>query len=73
MRWRDAGRGSRQRQRTFTRKTDAETFDREVKRRKQLGELALWERRYRTVRELGREWWAKYAVPNLAEHTLDWL
>jgi hypothetical protein len=71
VRWREAGRGSRQRQRSFDRKGDAETFEREVKRRKQLGELAVWEQRNRSVRELGREWWAKYAVPNLAEHTLD--
>lgn len=71
VRWREAGRDSRRRQRTFDRKGDAETFEREVKRRKQLGELAVWEKRNRTVRELGREWWAKYAVPNLAEHTLD--
>jgi integrase len=71
VRWRDAGRGSRQRQRSFDRKGDAETFEREVKRRKRLGELAVWEQRNRSVRELGREWWAKYAVPNLAEHTLD--
>jgi integrase len=69
--WREAGRGSQQRQRTFDRKRDAEDFDREVKRRKRLGELALWEHRNRTVRELAREWWRKYAVPNLAELTLD--
>src|SRR5215208_4165204 len=70
VRWREGGRDSRRRQRTFDRKSDAETFDREVKRRKQLGELATWEKRNHTVRELGREWWANYAVPNLAEWTL---
>jgi integrase len=70
VRWREGGRDSRRRQRTFDRKGDAETFDREVKRRKQLGELATWEKRNHTVRELGREWWANYAVPNLAEWTL---
>lgn len=69
--WREAGRGSRQRQRTFDRKRDADDFDREIKRRKRLGELALWGYRNRTVRELARQWWAKYAVPNLAELTLD--
>jgi integrase len=69
--WREGGRDSQQRQRTFDRKRDAEDFDREVKRRKRLGELALWEHRNQTVRELAREWWAKYAVPNLAELTLD--
>jgi hypothetical protein len=70
VRWREGGRDSRRRQRTFDCKRDAETFDREVKRRKQLGELATWEKRNHTVRELGREWWANYAVPNLAEWTL---
>jgi site-specific recombinase XerD len=70
VRWREGGRDSRRRQRTFDRKADAETFEREVKRRKQLGELATWEKRNQTVRELGREWWANYAVPNLAEWTL---
>lgn len=31
----------------------------------------MWERRDRTVREPVDEWWAKYAVPNLAELTPD--
>jgi hypothetical protein len=71
VRWREGGRGSRAHKRTFERKRDAERFEREVKRRKELGELALWEQRNRSVQELAREWWAKYAVPNLAELTLD--
>jgi integrase len=71
VRWREGGRGSRAHKRTFERKRDAERFEREVKRRKELGELALWEQRNRSVHELAREWWAKYAVPNLAELTLD--
>jgi integrase len=71
VRWREGGRGSRAHKRTFERKRDAERFEREVKRRKELGELALWEQRNRSIHELAREWWAKYAVPNLAELTLD--
>jgi hypothetical protein len=71
VRSREGGRGSRAHMRTFERKRDAERFEREVKRRKELGELALWEQRNRSVHELAREWWAKYAVPNLAELTLD--
>jgi integrase len=71
VRWREGGRGSRAHKWTFERKRDAERFEREVKRRKELGELALWEQRNRCVEELAREWWAKYAVPNLAELTLD--
>ncbi len=42
VRWREGGRGSRAHKRTFERKGDAERFEREVKRRKELGELALW-------------------------------
>ena len=71
VRWREGGRASRQRGRIFDRKGDAQDFEREVRRRKRLGELALWEQRNRTVRELSREWWEKHAVPNLATWTLD--
>lgn len=71
VRWREGGRGSKGRQRTFDRKGDAQEFEREVIRRKQRGELGLWEQRNRTVRELAREWWAKYAVLNLGSWTLD--
>lgn len=34
-----------------------------------MGELALYEQRNRSVRELSKEWWAKYVVPNLAHWT----
>jgi integrase len=71
VRWREGGRGSRNRQKTFARKGDAERFEREVRRRKDLGELALWEKRNRPVRELALEWWEKHAKPNLAETSLD--
>ena len=70
VRWRDAGRGSRQRSRTFARKRDAETFEAEVKRRRALGELALLEAGNRRVQELAQRWWATYALPNLADWTL---
>lgn len=66
-----AGRGSPRRQRTFDRKRDAELFLAEVRRRKALGDLATFEAADRTVTELAVEWWRKYAVPNLADHTLD--
>src|SRR4051812_46676364 len=71
VRWYLAGRGSPRRQRTFDRKRDAEDFDAEVRRRRALGELGLLEQRNRSVRELVREWWRKYAVPNLADWTLS--
>ena len=70
VRWYLAGRGSSRRQRTFDRKTDAAAFDVEIRRRRALGELALFDQRNRTVEELAQEWWRKYAVPNLADWTL---
>ena len=70
VRWYVAGRGSPRRQRTFDRKADANTFEMEVRRRRALGELALFERRDRTIEELAREWWRRHAIPNLAHWTL---
>ena len=70
VRWYVGGRGSARRQKTFDRKRDAESFDAEIRRRRALGELAVYEQRNRTVEELAREWWRLYAVPNLAEWTL---
>ena len=66
-----AGRGSPRRQKTFARKADAETYLREVQRRKDMGQLASLDYGNRTVDELALHWWAKYATPNLAEYTLD--
>jgi integrase len=70
VRWRVAGRNSPRRKRIFDRKSDADRFETEIRRRKALGELALFEQRTRSVEELATEWWAKYAVPNLADWTL---
>jgi integrase len=70
VRWRLAGRDSPRKKRIFDRKADADRFDTEIRRRKALGELALFEQRNRSVEELATEWWAKYAVPNLADWTL---
>jgi integrase len=70
VRWRVAGRDSPRRKRIFDRKSDANRFEAEIRRRKALGELALFEQRNRSVEELATEWWAKYAVPNLADWTL---
>jgi integrase len=70
VRWRVAGRDSPRRKRIFDRKSDADRFEAEIRRRKALGELALFEQRNRSVEELATEWWAKYAVPNLADWTL---
>ena len=72
LRWYIAGRGSPRRQKTFphgTRKKHVETFAANLQLRKAMGELALYEQRNRSVRELSKEWWAKYVVPNLAHWT----
>jgi integrase len=71
IRWYTVGRGSARRQRTFSRRKDAERFATEIERRKQLGELGLTDQSRRTVEELAQEWWRKYAVPNLAYWTLN--
>jgi integrase len=72
LRWYIAGRGSPRRQKTFprgTRKKQVEAFAANLEVRRAMGELALYEQRKRPLRELSKEWWAKYAVPNLAEWT----
>ena len=52
IRWYVAGRGSPRRQKTFARKADAETYLREVQRRKDMGQLASLDYGNRTVDEL---------------------
>ena len=72
VRWYIAGRESPRRQKTFpagTRRKQVETFVANLEIRRAMGELALYEQRKRPLRDLSREWWAKYAVPNLAEWT----
>lgn len=71
IRWYTAGRNSPRRRRTFNRRKDAERFATEIERRKQLGELGLVDQTRRTIEELAKEWWRKYAVPNLADWTLN--
>jgi len=70
VRWRDAGRGSTRRSRTFKRKEDAKVFEAEITRRRSLGELAYLEASRRTLADLAGEWWELYAKPNLAHNTL---
>ena len=70
VRWRDAGRGSGEHVRSFDRQKDAVTFETDIRRRKQLGELAEMENGRETLDEWAREWWLSYAEPNLAANTL---
>jgi integrase len=67
VRWRE---GSVQRSRDFARKSDAEAFDLEVRRRAQVGDLGMLEAGKQKLADLAREWWETYAEPNLARKTL---
>lgn len=51
VRWRDAGRGSPEHVRSFDRHEDAVRFDTDIRRRKQLGELAELETGRETLDE----------------------
>lgn len=68
VKWREGG---RQHSRTFTRKGDAETFERDVDRRRQLGPLAagVIMSRVTLAEFVEREWWPRYAIPNLQAST----
>jgi integrase len=70
VRWRDAGRGSREHVRSFDRHEDAVRFETDNRRRKQLGELGELETGRETLDDWAREWFRTYARPNLAAHTL---
>src|SRR4051794_32232467 len=65
VRWREAGRN---RSRLFDRRRDAERWDAEARRRRQLGELAGADGR-QTLDEFAAEWWALHVEPNLAPAT----
>ena len=58
VRWRDGGAN---RARNFDRKRDAERFDAETRRRRQMGELASLTEGNVTLAEFGIEWGRKYA------------
>lgn len=71
VRWREAGRGSREHLRSFDRREDAVRFETEMRRRKQLGELAGFEASKVTLGEFAREWWRRYASTELARSTQE--
>lgn len=68
VRWTEGG---RKRSRTFVRKGDADAFDVDIKRRKQLGALAptVIQSRMTLAEFVETEWWPRYAIPNLAPDT----
>ncbi len=69
VQWRDGGRGSRQHVKCFDRHEDAVRFETDIRRRKQLGELAVYEAGKVTLDEFAREWWRRYASVELARKT----
>lgn len=70
VRWKEGG---RHRSRLFDKVRDAEAFDREIKRNRQLGTLAssVLQSRMTLTDFVRDEWWPKYVVPNLEESTRD--
>ena len=71
VRWREASRGSPERMRSFDRHEDAVRFETEMRRRKQLGELATVESSNVTLDKFAREWWQRYASTELARKTQE--
>jgi integrase len=68
VRWRQGGRHP---SRSFTLKRDADRFDREIKRSKELGVLFEPARGAETLGEIVELWWKEYAIPTLQAATRD--
>ena len=68
VRWRQNG---RHRSRAFTSKRDAERWDHEQKRAKELGVLFEPTRGSETLAEVVELWWAGHVTASLQEHTRD--
>ena len=69
VRWRDGGRGTLERTRTFDRKRDAQMFDDELRRRRRLGELGLVIGSQETLDEYVSQTWARTHAVTLAPST----
>lgn len=69
VRWRESGRGSRYRARTFDRKSDAVMFAAEVHRRRQLGSLRALDGGRITLAEYVSGTWARAYRQNLSAST----
>jgi integrase len=68
VRYRDGG---RHRSKVFDRKADAENFQAEVRRRKQLGTIAHLHAGDDLLADFAVEWWRLHAKPNLEPSTLN--
>jgi integrase len=71
VRWRDGGRGSPNRKRTFDNEDDARDFDRRVRRLKQTGDPALFADEITLAEYVHGEWWPNYAERRLALSTQE--
>lgn len=69
VRFRDGGRGTSERTRTFALKTDALRFERELHRRRALGEIGLLLGSQETLDEYVTKTWAPTHLPTLAPAT----
>jgi integrase len=70
--WREGGRGSRQRSKTFTNERDAKRYDVAIRRARDLGQLAAEVvGSEQTVESFLEEWWEKYAHPYLKPGTRE--
>jgi integrase len=69
VRWRDGGRGSRSRARTFDRRADAIAFEDELRRRRRLGELVGFAGAQETLNRYVAETWARTHAVTLAPKT----
>jgi integrase len=69
VRWRDAGRGSPARSRTFDRKADAVAFEDELRRRRRLGDLGILVGSRETLDQYVAETWVRTHAVTLAPKT----
>ena len=69
VRWRDGGRESRARSRTFVRKGDAKAFEDELRRRRRLGELGVLAGSQETLDRYVSGTWAYTHAVTLSENT----
>lgn len=70
VRWRDGGRGSRERTRTFDRRRDAVAFDDELRRRRRLGDLGIVVGSRETLDDYVANTWLRTHAVTLAPSTV---
>jgi len=68
VRWRENGRN---RSKSFTNKTDAQRFEVDVRRSRELGRPLDIDRGRELLSEFVETWWRRHVLPNLAKNTRD--